>query len=113
MQNNTIVKGDYLIELTNELKKKSKKIENIKNDQLLPTLKQYGLITTNDINQVEKITNIKNHITEIEKDLKNLTVRLENTIIPGYQETSQSIKKAFNVDFHNEMENLIDIIKTE
>lgn len=113
MQNNIIVKGDYLLALVNELKKKCRDLENIKDNKILPTLKKYSTIETDNPMQLDKITDIGKQLAEVENDLRDLTARLESTIIPGYQETSQSIKKAFNIDFHNEIDDLIGKIKTE
>lgn len=112
MRDKIIVSENYLMELSNELKRKYNVLENIKENRLIPVLKQCGTFT-NNTTQIDNINKIKSHITEIEKDLKLLDNKLENLIIPGYQETSQTVKKAFNIDFHNEMNDLISKIKTE
>lgn len=112
MQDKIIISENYLMELSNELKRKYNVLENIKENRLIPVLKQCGSLT-NNATQIDNINKIKSHIAEIEKDLKMLTNKLDSSIIPGYQDTSQSIKKVFNIDFHNEMNDLISKIKTE
>lgn len=112
MQDKIIISENYLMELSNELKKKYNELENIKENHLVPALNKYGLLI-NNTNQLDSINKIKSQITEIEKDLKMLTNKLDSSIIPGYQDTSQSVKKAFNIDFIYEMNDLISKIKTE
>ena len=112
MQDKIIISENYLMDLSNELKKKYNELENIKENHLVPALNKYGLLI-NNTNQLDNINKIKSQITEIEKDLKMLTNKLDNSIIPGYQDTSQSVKKVFNIDFIYEMNDLISKIKTE
>lgn len=112
MQDKIIISESYLMELSNELKKKYNELENIKENHLVPALNKYSLLI-NNTNQLDSINKIKSQITEIEKDLKMLTNKLDSSIIPGYQDTSQSVKKAFNIDFIYEMNDLISKIKTE
>lgn len=110
----TIVNGQYLNELVNILNKKGTDIQDIKNEILLPTLKQCDIyLTNNNKNQTDKINKIKNNITEIEKDIKALTTKLENIVIPGYEETNNSIKKLFNLDFHEEMDEFLKTINKQ
>jgi hypothetical protein len=110
MNNKIIVNNDYLNDLVYLLNKKIKNLEDIKNEILLPTLKEYGMNIESQ-NQINSINKIKTKVTEIEKDLKELSNKLEKTVIPGYEETVNSVKKIFNVDFHNEIDEYINIIK--
>ena len=112
MQDRTIVNGDYLRELHITLNKKGKKLEDIKDEILLPTLKNCGTYLT-DNNQLDKVKKIKLQIDEIDKEIKDLTNQLENLVIPGYEETTQSIQKVFNLDFHDELNEYLKIINTK
>ena len=114
MNDKTIVNGEYLNELLNTMNKKGLDIEDIKEETLLPTLKELDTyLANNNKNQTDKINNIKTKISEVEKDIKKLTTQLESIIIPGYEDTNNSIRKHFNIDFHEEMDDFLKIINTK
>lgn len=107
--NKTVINGEYLNELLNKLNKKETDINELKNEILLPTLKECGNYLTT-VGQIDKINNIKNKIIEIEKDIKSLANKLEKSIIPGYENTNNMIKKNFNIDLYDEINEYIKII---
>jgi len=107
--NKTVINGEYLNELLNKLNKKETDINELRNEILLPTLKECGKYLTT-VDQIDKINNIKNKIIEIEKNIKSLANKLEKSIIPGYEDTNNMIKKNFNIDLYDEINDYIKII---
>ena len=112
MNDKELVDGEYLKELHITLNKKGNKLNDIKNEILLPTLKNCGTLLTNP-KQLDKVKSIKTKINEVNEDIKDLTNQLENLIIPGYEETTQSIQRVFNIDFHEEMNEYLKVINTK
>ena len=109
MNDKTMVKQEYLIELNNILNKKGKMLEDIKNEILLPTLKQSEAYLTTPT-QIDQANKIKMQISEIEKNIKSLASKLEKIVIPGYEDTTNQIRTIFNSNLQAEVDDYLKII---
>lgn len=57
----------------------------------------------------DKINHLKSLLNELEKELTSLHKTMAFDIIPGYEDVSSTIKKFFNIDFNEQMNEYLKI----
>ena len=106
------VKSDELRAVAISLKQKEEKINNIYNNQiksLLAESEEAIKVSGVDFNEIN--TQFQKAFTALATNLDNLSNALTNQILPKYDNLSISIKNAFNNNFANQMNEILNALK--
>lgn len=58
----------------------------------------------------DRINHLKSLLNELEKEFTSLHKTMISDIIPGYEDVSSTIKRFFNIDFNDQMNEYLKII---
>ena len=101
----------YIKELAEIINRDKSLIDNLYEDELEALLKNnIDLFEKSSIDFYEYTNKVKKLLSDIYNDLFDLYRFIMAEVIPEYEDMSLSIKKHFNVEFHEEMDKLLEEI---
>lgn len=107
--NNTI-DISYIKEYANRINKDRESINSISNRINKVLEDNSEIISNNSYNYAEYKNKIMSLVDDIDDGITELYRVLMYEIIPGYEETAQLINKHFNIDFQEQMINIVNEI---
>ena len=106
------VSPDELRTVAQSLQTKRTQLQNIYNTKVRSIMEQSKeAIQISGLDFNEFNTQFANAFTTLEDRLNTLSTALTNQIIPNYESLNSSIVKAFNIDFANQMNDILRTLK--
>ena len=104
----------YIKELKESLKRDEEVLNKIYEEKIEKIIKDnYECINRNNVDYYEYSNNIRTLIDEIYDEISKLRSFLEYEIIPGYEESTSTIKRYFNTDFNKKVEDLLKVLEDD
>ena len=111
LDDKVIVNGSGLQQVSSQLASNSEKLYSIYSSEIIPLLNSCEEeLKVSGLDYSVVSDSFKQVFTRLHSRIDDLVNALNNTIIPEYESTAQSISKIFNTDFANKVTNSLNIM---